>query len=43
VARDWGIGLAGQLHLASMSDNVQGYDTRMTAAAFSLLFSATYN
>jgi hypothetical protein len=43
VARAWGIGLAGQVHLASMSDNVQGYDTRMTAAAISLLFSATYN
>jgi hypothetical protein len=41
VARDWGIGLAGQLHLASMRDS--GVDARMTAAAFSLLFSATYN
>lgn len=41
VARDWGIGLAGQLHLASMRDS--GADTRMTAAAFSLLFSATFN
>jgi hypothetical protein len=43
VGRDLGIGLAGQIHLASMSDNVQGYDTRLTATAFSLLFSATYN
>lgn len=41
VARDWGIGLAGQLHLASMSDPT--YDARMTAVAFSLLFSATFN
>jgi hypothetical protein len=43
VARDWGIGIAGQIHLASMGDTVDAYDTRMTATAFSLLFSATYN
>ena len=41
VSRDWGIGIAGQLHLASMGD--PNYDTRMRAAAFSMLFSATYN
>jgi hypothetical protein len=43
VSRDWGIGIAGQFHIASMGDNVAGYDTRLRAAAFSMLFSATYN
>ena len=43
ATRDWGIGIAGQVHLASMGDTVAAYDTRMTATAFSLLFSATYN
>jgi hypothetical protein len=43
VNRDWGVGIAGQFHIATMSDSVQGYDTRMRAAAFSVLFSATYN
>jgi hypothetical protein len=41
VSRDWGIGIAGQLHVASMGD--PGYDTRLQATAFSVLFSATYN
>ncbi len=42
VSADWGLGAAAQLHLASMS--VRGSsDTRMTAAAFSVLLSATYN
>jgi hypothetical protein len=43
VARDWGLGLAGQIHIASMRDNYYGYNPRMRAAAISLLFSATYN
>jgi hypothetical protein len=44
VTRDWGLGIAGQVHVASMSDTpAPGYDTRMRAAAFSMLFSATYN
>jgi hypothetical protein len=43
VTPDWGIGLAGQVHVATMGDTVVGYDTRMRAAVFSLLFSATYN
>ncbi len=43
ITPDWGIGLAGQIHVATMGDTVSGYDTRMRAAAFSLLFSATYN
>ena len=41
VSRDWGIGIAGQFHAASMND--PSYDTRMRALALSLLFSATYN
>lgn len=43
VTRDWGIGIAGQIHVATMGDTVSGYDTRMRAATFSMLFSATYN
>lgn len=45
VSQDWGLGLAGQLHLASMKTKPQdaGTDDRMTATALSLLFSATYN
>jgi hypothetical protein len=43
VSRDWGLGLAGQMHFATMHDNPLGYSTRMGAAVFSLLFSATYN
>ena len=41
VTPDWGIGIAGQFHAASMND--PSYDTRMRALALSLLFSATYN
>ena len=41
VARDWGIGIAGQIHIATMHD--PGYNARMRASAFSILFSATYN
>jgi hypothetical protein len=43
VARDWGIGIAGQAHIASMGDTVQGYSTHLQTSVFSLLFSATYN
>jgi hypothetical protein len=41
VGHDWGIGVAGQLTLASMK--VSGGDSRWTSLAASLLFSATYN
>ena len=41
VTPDWGIGIAGQFHIASMYHPT--FDTRMRASAFSLLFSATYN
>ena len=41
VARDWGIGIAGQIHIATMHD--PSYNARMRASAFSILFSATYN
>ncbi|HEX7509005.1 MAG TPA: hypothetical protein VF550_19685 [Polyangia bacterium] len=41
VTPDWGIGIAGQFHIATMRDPT--YDTRMRATAFSILFSATYN
>jgi hypothetical protein len=49
VARNWGLGVAGQLHVARMGDYVYddatrySYDTNITAATFSVLFSATYN
>jgi hypothetical protein len=43
VSRDWGLGIAGQFHIASMRDDIAGYSPRLRAAAFSLLFSATYN
>jgi hypothetical protein len=43
VGWDWGIGVAGQLHIASMRDHPSGYDARMGATVFSILFSATYN
>jgi hypothetical protein len=43
VTRDWGVGIAGQVNLASMGDSVEGYDTSLRVAAFSVLFSATYN
>jgi hypothetical protein len=41
VSPDWGIGVAAQLHIASMK--MKDYDSRMTATVLSLLFSATYN
>lgn len=41
VGRDLGVGIAGQIHFASMQDPAA--NARMTAAAFSLLFSATFN
>jgi hypothetical protein len=41
VSHDWGLGIAGMLHLASMKMKI--VDSTMTAAAFSILFSATYN
>jgi hypothetical protein len=43
VSRDWGIGIAGQFHLASMGDSVAGYNTDLRVASFAALFSATYN
>lgn len=41
IARHLGMGVAGQLHLASMRDSY--YDTRLTATAFSVLFSMSFN
>ena len=41
VSTNWGLGVAGMLRLASMK--VTDSDARMTATAFSILFSATYN
>jgi len=41
VSRDWGIGIAGQFHIAAMHDPT--VDARLRASVFSLLFSATYN
>jgi hypothetical protein len=41
VSSNWGLGVAGLFHLASMK--MKDMDTRMTATAFSVLFSATYN
>lgn len=41
VARHLGMGVAGQIHLASMKDSVR--DTRLTATAFSVLFSLSFN
>ena len=41
VSHDWGLGVAGLLHLASMK--MKYVDTRMTATGLSVLFSATYN
>ncbi len=43
VTGDWGMGIAGQAHIATMGDTVAGYDTRLRVVALSLLFSATYN
>jgi hypothetical protein len=42
ISDDWGIGVAGELLLASMKDQTDT-STTWTTAAFSLLFSATYN
>lgn len=41
IGRRLGIGLAGQIHVASMRDPTA--DARMTATAASLLFSMTFN
>lgn len=41
VARHLGMGVAGQLHLASMRDSYN--QTRLTATALSVLFSLTFN
>jgi len=41
VSTDWGLGVAGMLHLASMK--MKDWDARATAEAISILFSATYN
>ena len=41
VSPDWGIGIAGQVHIASMEDPT--VRARMRASVISLLFSATYN
>jgi len=47
VTTDWGLGVAGQLYVGTMRDHPEYYgvvyDTRMSAFAFSVLFSATYN
>jgi hypothetical protein len=43
VGWDWGIGVAGRLQIASMRDYPEGYDARMGATVFSILFSATFN
>jgi len=43
VTPDWGLGLAGQLHVARMDSQGTGYNARMKAVAFALIFSATYN
>jgi len=41
ITPDWGIGIAGQFHIATMGDPT--VDARMRASVFSMLFSATYN
>ena len=41
VSQNWGLGVAGYLHLASMK--MKNDDTKMTASAVGVLFSATYN
>lgn len=41
VSPNWGLGVAGALHVASM--RMQSVDARMTAEGISILFSATYN
>jgi hypothetical protein len=42
VSPNWGIGVAGEFVIASMKDN-DFNDFRWTAAAYNILFSATYN
>jgi hypothetical protein len=41
IGRGLGLGVAGQLHVAGMTDPY--YNTRMTATAFSVVCSATFN
>jgi len=41
VSSNWGLGAATMLNFGSMK--MRDYDTRMTATAISLLFSATFN
>jgi hypothetical protein len=45
VSHDWGLGVAGRLHVAWMKTKLEnaGMDDTMTATAFSVLFFATYN
>jgi hypothetical protein len=48
VSENWGLGIAGRAHFASMKDKTSGMGLTGTNAtwktgAFSLLFSATYN
>jgi hypothetical protein len=44
VTRDWGVGIASMLQLASMKSKMYGMsDSRWFATAWSVLFSATYN
>ena len=42
ASTNWGLGLAGELYVASMKDKTDP-NTRWTSSAFSLVFSATYN
>jgi hypothetical protein len=42
VSTNWGLGLAGELYVATMKDKTDP-NTNWTSSAFSLLFSATYN
>jgi hypothetical protein len=45
VSHDWGLGVAGQFRVAWMKAKAEfaGSDDTMTATAFAILFSATYN
>jgi hypothetical protein len=43
VSSNWGLGIAGQLLLASMKDSGGSEDVTWGAAALSILFSATYD
>jgi hypothetical protein len=42
VSTNWGLGLAGEIYVATMKDKTDP-NTNWTSSAFSLLFSATYN